>query len=339
MELLGHGLMPYLALLFRTLTMAYMVIREVRELISDFSHLQGDRQIITVNNAIEYVPYIEEDNMAEIMDKESIQLNMEKLYHKNQTLPRLYKEYESEREFFEPLFDEHGIPHAFGYDLMVQMALHKRANLPTLVGILRRHFKDSGPNQLQDTADMLLACCKADIVNWFRDLLMFVVKWNITEDVQEDLDRYQYPIPMVVEPKEIKTNSDTGYLTGSGSVILKNNHHEGDVCLEHLNRMNKIELSINFQVGTFIQNKWRHLDKVKPKESRKDYNARVKAFNKYDRTSRDVMDALAFTENRFYLTHKYDKRGRVYCQGYHVSYQGTAWNKAVIEFANKEIVC
>ena len=32
------------------------------------------------------------------------------------------------------------------------------------------------------------------------------------------------------------------------------------------------------------------------------------------------------------------KRQRVYCQGYHVSYMGNSWNKACIQFANKEIV-
>ena len=45
-----------------------------------------------------------------------------------------------------------------------------------------------------------------------------------------------------------------------------------------------------------------------------------------------------FAGKDIYLTHKYDKRGRVYCQGYYISYQGTDWNKAVIELSNKEIV-
>jgi len=38
------------------------------------------------------------------------------------------------------------------------------------------------------------------------------------------------------------------------------------------------------------------------------------------------------------MTHRYDKRGRVYCMGYHVNYQGTPWNKAVIELADKEMI-
>jgi DNA-directed RNA polymerase len=42
--------------------------------------------------------------------------------------------------------------------------------------------------------------------------------------------------------------------------------------------------------------------------------------------------------NEFYLTHRYDKRGRCYAQGYHVNPQGNDWNKAVIELAEKEVV-
>jgi DNA-directed RNA polymerase len=63
---------------------------------------------------------------------------------------------------------------------------------------------------------------------------------------------------------------------------------------------------------------------------------RRKAFEKYDQSSKDVMHALMGIRDRFWLTHKYDRRGRTYCVGYHINYQGTSWNKAVVEFANKE---
>jgi DNA-directed RNA polymerase len=87
-----------------------------------------------------------------------------------------------------------------------------------------------------------------------------------------------------------------------------------------------------------IKNEWKGLDKPKEDEDYKEYQKRVKQFEKYDRTAKDVMTHLEIADNEFYLTHKYDKRGRIYCQGYHVNYQGTPWNKAVIQFANEEIV-
>ena len=42
--------------------------------------------------------------------------------------------------------------------------------------------------------------------------------------------------------------------------------------------------------------------------------------------------------NRFYETHKVDKRGRLYSIGYHLNTQGSAFQKAMIELADEEIV-
>ncbi len=121
-------------------------------------------------------------------------------------------------------------------------------------------------------------------------------------------------------------------------MILRQNHHDEDVCLDHLNQVNTTRFRINQDVATTIKNRWRNLDKPKADEPEGEYQKRVKAFEKYDRTAFDVMNHLGLaTEGEFYLTHKIDKRGRTYCQGYVVNYQGTPWNKAVIEFANQEV--
>jgi hypothetical protein len=215
------------------------------------------------------------------------------------------------------------------------MVLHRRAHLPILVGVLRKHFE--GDCQL--TTDELLKAVRADLVDWSPVSRQFIVKYGISADVQADLDRYQYPLPMVVLPLELKDNHDTGYYTSRNSAILKHNHHDEDICLDHLNAVNQTRFRINQDVATTIKNKWRNLDKPKLDEEPEDYQKRVKAFEKYDRTAHDVMTHLGIAaEGEFYLTHKYDKRGRTYSQGYVVNYQGTAWNKAVIEFANREII-
>lgn len=123
-----------------------------------------------------------------------------------------------------------------------------------------------------------------------------------------------------------------------GSVILKKNFHNDDVCLDHINRCNRIPLTINQTTATMVKNQWRNLDKQKDGETREEFLKRKKAFEKHDRTAKDVMSILTAKTDVFYLTHKYDKRGRTYCQGHHVTYQGTPWNKAVIQFANTELV-
>lgn len=262
------------------------------------------------------------------------QIELERLFNKNQLIPRIRKEFQDFNDgFFLAYLDEQGIPKSFGLDLLVQMALHKRTTLTTLIGCLRHHFQDS-----QLTADMIYKAAQADLVDYSTQLRMFVVKFTISADVQEELDKFQFPLPMVTEPMRVNNNRSTGMLTSGGSIILRNNHHNDDVCLDHINRVNRIRFVINQDTATMVKNKWRNLDKAKEGETKDDFEKRKRAFEKYDRTAKDVIALLVKEGNEFHLTHKYDKRGRIYCQGYHVTYQGAPWNKAVIEFAEQEYV-
>ena len=301
------------------------LVREVRYLVNSINKGKPLPYFIRTN-----VPQIEE----KVIDMEQVQIDMEKLFHKNQLHPRIRSEFQNADLPFRDVMVKNGLEPAFGFDLLVQMVLHKRAGVPVLVGILRKHFK----GDCQATADALLLAAQIDLVDWNPTTKQFIVKYDITPDVQEELDTYQFPLPMIVEPKELKTNHDTGYYTSRNSVILKDNHHDSDVCLDHLNHMNRVKLKLNTTVTSMIQNQWRNLDKPKPGEDRKDFDKRRKAFEKYSRTAKEVMSHLEIAGGEFYLTHKYDKRGRVYCQGYHVNYMGNSWNKAVIEFADEEMV-
>jgi hypothetical protein len=262
------------------------------------------------------------------------QLELERLYNKNQTVSRIRSEFENCTAFdFIGYMTTKGIPEEFGIDMLTQMVLHKRTTLPTLVGILRVHF-----STCQEAADMLLQAALCDLVDWSPVTKQFIVKFDISPQVQAEIDCFQYPLPMVIKPRIISDNHDTGYLLSRNSIILRKNHHDDDVCLDHINRVNNIKFTLNFDTAHMVANKWRNLDKPKHGESKENFARRVRAFNKYDRTAKNVIDLLIQHGNEFYLTHKYDKRGRVYCQGYHVNYQGNPWSKAIIELADKELV-
>lgn len=269
------------------------------------------------------------------------QIELEKLYSKNQTISRIRHEFLSCEQFdFEKYLEKHKIPVPFGLDLLVQMVLHKRCSPSTMVGILRHHFEPAPANQSasQLCADMLHQALFAELMGWDARNKQFVVHLNISEDVQRDLDRFQFPLPMVVPPRLVRDNEDTGYFTCKGSILLRKNHHPDDVCLDHINRVNRMRFSIDHVTARMIKNRWRNLDKPKEGESQDEFAKRVKAFDKYDQSSKEVIDKLLAHGNEFYLTHRYDKRGRIYCQGYHVNYQGAPWNKAVIELADREFV-
>lgn len=272
--------------------------------------------------------------------KMKAQIELEQMFSKNQLLPRLYHYFEVELKDRTGLdltkfMELNEIDTTFGFSLLVQMSLHRRTDLPTLVGILRGHFRDA-----QTVADEILKCCQVDLIHWHPAYSQIIVEPALTipEDIQRELDLYQFPLPMVVEPRKVEGNRDTGYVLNRGSIILKKNHHEDDVCLDHINRMNNIAFTINTDTAQMIANSWRNLDKPKQGETKEDFDRRKRAFEKYSKTCHEVHDKLVEHGNRFHLTHKYDKRGRSYCQGYHVTYQGNPWSKAVIELADCEVV-
>lgn len=262
------------------------------------------------------------------------QKHLEQLFSKNQLIPRMRKEFEDSEDIdFKAFFQSIDVDYKLGIDAMVQLALHKRADIKTLVGALHSHSDNA-----QSIADALLKMAENDCFDYDPSIDKFIVIYGISDDVALELEAFQYPLPIVSKPKEVKCNTDTGYYIGKGSIILKKNHHEMDVCLDHINRMNKQRLCINWDVANFVKNEWSSLDKPKEGETRQEFEKRVRAFEKYDRTAKDVMTLVTKEGNDFSLGHKYDKRGRTYSLGYHINYQGTSWNKAVIEFAEKELV-
>lgn len=258
------------------------------------------------------------------------QIEFEKLFAKNQLKTRIWEEFSNQFDW-ETYSKSVGLFFPFTKELLIQMVLHKRTNLVTLVGILRKYF---------DTSQECVNAIELALVNEliYYDGNVFLVKFDITQDVQEDLNRYQFPLPMIVEPKKVNSNQECGYYSFKYSVLMGNTFHEEDVCLDVINILNSTKLRINQDVSSFIKNSWRKLAKPKVGESHKDFKARHKAFDKYNKTSLEVIFYLGVMDNEFWLTHGVDFRGRIYSKGYHVNYQGNDWNKAVIEFAEGEII-
>ncbi|UKL14758.1 RNA polymerase, single-subunit [Stenotrophomonas phage C121] len=271
--------------------------------------------------------------MSQDAQKQAHQLELEKLYSNHQLMPRLRAEF-TEDPIFVDYCKEQGVPEAMGIDFLIQMSLHKRCPLTTMVGILWHHLKDSQAtvDMIQKMLDMELAYLDKITKN------VLIVRFEINAALQAELDKFQYPLPMVVEPLTVKKNTETGYLTPHGSIILKNNHHNDDVCLDHINRLNKIPLKINHVASVMLKNQWKNLDKQKEDETPDEFKKRKRAFEKYDKHAKEVISFLIKEGNEFYLTHKFDKRGRTYAQGYFVNYQGNSWNKACVHFANEEMI-
>lgn len=263
----------------------------------------------------------------------TLQYTLEDLFDKHRLMPYIRDELRKVDSIMETI-QFYELDEKFVFDLMAQMIVHRRCTADTLVGCLYHHYDDA-----QKTSDEILKCVEADLVDFSRVSLSFTTVITPDAEMQSAIDRFQFPLPLVIEPRKLTANDNSGYHFIKGtSVILRDNHHTDDVNLDHLNRVNSIPLAINSKVAMYMSNKWKGIDQPKDGETRDEYKKRVKAFQKYDRTSRAVMAMLGEHTNKLYLTHAYDTRGRSYCVGYHLNYQGNSWNKAVVEFADKEII-
>jgi hypothetical protein len=231
-----------------------------------------------------------------------------------------------------------GLDEEFALDLLAQMILYKRTTVPTLVGLLKRHFKHCG-NPFQACAQDLEQAVRADLVDWDPVKTQVVLRFDVDAQTHELIRQYQYLPPMIIPPEPVTTNRGSGYLTiRTDSLLLQDNHHEGDLALDSINRFNGIPLAINVDLVKSIRNSWKNIDQPKPDEIFEDFQKRRKAFERYEKDAFHTIALMVEMGNRFHLTHKVDKRGRTYAQGYHINPQGNCWNKAVVELAEPEYV-
>jgi len=251
------------------------------------------------------------------------QKNLEELYSKNQLLKVL-------REQFSPLTED-----PFQLDVIVQIYLHKQADVPTMVGIFSPKWGEP-----QDIADLLKVCVEEDLLDFDTETKKFTLTYGISADVEDLLARYQFPLPMIVRPLKVVNNRmGSGYFDTKGSIVLKGSNifDEEDVCLDHINRCNAVALSLNVNVVASAEGNM-IIPKRKIGEGFENFQKRQKQAQVFYDHSFEVMEGMLTLGNEMYLTHKYDRRGRTYAVGYHINSQGTDYNKAVLELHNKEII-
>ena len=86
-----------------------------------------------------------------------------------------------------------------------------------------------------------------------------------------------------------------------------------------------------------IRNCWGDLFDEETNKLTVEYKQKLQSFEEFEKYSIKFMAMLMNQDNKFWFTHKYDKRGRIYPMGYWVTYMGNSYQKACIEFANKEL--
>ncbi|CAA0365582.1 hypothetical protein ALT721_800047 [Alteromonas alvinellae] len=161
-------------------------------------------------------------------------------------------------------------------------------------------------------------------------VLYLINNIELSEQVMKHIHETKYLPPMVVRPDVVTRNFDNDLLTEKSSMILgKGTHHDEDICLDSINLFNSVPLCLNERILTRLSEK--------PKNPDMDADTKRQWLTFVTDSYRTYRDLIQ-VGNEFYERHKVDKRGRTYAQGYHVSTQGNQFRKAIVEFAEKEVI-
>lgn len=250
------------------------------------------------------------------------QLNLEMLYNKNNQIPKLTK-------MFGELSNDPLV-----LKLLVQMALHKRMTVSTALGLLVDR-SDTTDNLFDDAICTIEQCIEHNYVRFeyakYTNEPTLIVVFEPTQEEQKQMDLYMYPPPMVTKPNVIKTNAESGYLVTPGTVLSKGAYTPDDVCLDVINKLNSFKFTLDLDVLKF-SSETKNLDKPKEGESQFEFRKRKRQWIKFDTDTRQLLADNYSDVGTINLTHYYDYRGRFYCRGYHVTYQGNEWRKALVQF-------
>lgn len=149
---------------------------------------------------------------------------------------------------------------------------------------------------------------------------------GLSKETLEYLDRAVYLPPMICKPKEWDSNYGAGHITIEQTLLLgRDSHHNEYQNYDAINTLQDIALELDPYVLGIKE------------YTKKDLSVRAqRQFNQQAVISKKIYNY--YKDFPFYFVWKYDKRGRMYSQGYHINIQSYAYKKSLINLAKKELI-
>lgn len=187
------------------------------------------------------------------------------------------------------------------------------------------------------SADLLFVLCECnsfDIYHNTQKELCIRSVYKLEPITLQAINRTKFLPPMLCKPNKVVSNNDCGFLTFKEHCVLKrHNHHDLPISLDVLNIQNAIELSLD----PFVL-EWDKEFKMKDEYKDKTVLQLKEIQDQFELQKAETYALYDSLPEVFYLLHRYDSRGRLYCSGYNISYQSSEHDKAVINIAKKEII-
>lgn len=239
------------------------------------------------------------------------------------------------------------------------VALHcsKPMKLVSISSMCISHLKMADKvDAITTMAEVIAMLSNTDLFDCHKTPNGWVVSSRVALD--EEVLRYAYNAfylpPMIIKPRTVRHNRDSGYITQRGESLILGfyeNHHDDDISLDVLNILNTNEYELDIDIISSLSEdpleitieKLQENAAAKDKylshfEAEKKLKQILETWDDYQEECYKIQTLMLYHGNKFYLQNKVDKRGRIYTCGYHISPQGSSFKKAMINLAKKEIV-
>lgn len=197
-------------------------------------------------------------------------------------------------------------------DIMVVAIEERYTTIQTICGKVGSQMKMEMFDAVKCIAELCVFMAQADLIDLIPAAdsetggIMIQAKFDVDGETREWMVQTQYLPPMIEPPAEVRINHDYSYYTEKSWMILgKGNGHHLPIGLDVINIMNQVELELDDYVLSLDEQPNKKLDTVQ----------KMQQFSLLQQSSRKVYNLLLEHGNTFFLTWKYDKRGRIYSQG------------------------
>lgn len=223
-------------------------------------------------------------------------------------------------------------------NILTQTVLIASDYVPLLTICSSVSFGGSRNHDIQTCADVLWLINQTDLilVDIVDNTRYIQSNMELPDELVNRLNIMCVLPPMVDKPRTLRHNKSCGYLTinNNDSLILgdKENYHDEAISLDVLNTLN----SQAFQLDLDICYKFQKEFKSEFDKDTDEYLNQHKTHNKAKEQFEYFRDVIQ--DKTIFFTHKVDKRGRIYSQGYQFNTQGSSYEKACINLKTKEFV-
>ena len=231
----------------------------------------------------------------------------------------------------------------------ISLECQKPMKLVSIASLCARHLNMSDKVEAIHTmAEIIAVLGETDLFDnkKTREGWIVISRVGLDAGVTQYADNALYLPPLIIKPRKVRSNRDSGYITQRGESLILGfyeNHHDDNICLDVINTLNSNEYELDIEFINSYEEQW-YREELSQQEyeelshaDREIYNMDAKTWKKFQEQGKFFQHLMIHHGNSFYLCNKVDKRGRIYSSGYHVNVQGSSFKKAMVNFKHHEI--